>query len=723
MTSPISTSSEKRSGLRRSLRQQKHELSSENTENGSTEVRSDGPDSIGCNNITIQPEHEENDLSPSGMVDTTNETAKSATKSTRKQKRVASRMKGKRYPLRSSLSSGRVLRSMSKEKCKSPPELVGAPVHSVTKERKKRRKVKRASNDEFSVIRKRVRYLLTRMNYEQNFIDAYSGEGWKGQSAEKIRPEKELERAKSEILRCKFKIRELFRHLDSLSSEGRFEESLFDSEGEIDSEDIFCCKCRSKELSADNDIILCDGICDRGFHQKCLDPPLLSEDIPLGDEGWLCPACDCKVDCIELLNEFQGRNISIDDTWEKIFPEAVAIANGNEQDDNLPSDDSEDHDYNPDGPEVDSEVHKDKSDAEESDFSSASEDSDASDSNMPNKNLGFPSDDSEDDDYDPDGLDLKSSPKDGLSSEESDFTSDSDEFCNELSKTSGANEDSASSLQNLMPLAQFGEGTSLGETNNSERLASLETDLNQDNMLVSARRKLERLDYKKLHDEAYGKSSSDSSDDEDWSESADMSTPNRGKYVLRKKADESTPSERNPPSGASAMEHDLPERHHHQQEPDSNGNKSSASAHRRLGEVATQKLYECFQENKYPSREKKGSLAQEIGLTYRQVDKWFINSRHSFRASAKEVPPNGVSSPNKDINAANGKSIICSDEPDGTIVQSSGSSGAKRKQSVAASQPKVGAECGEHEGNITNKVDEDRQKAIARELRKMKQRR
>jgi len=57
-------------------------------------------------------------------------------------------------------------------------------------------------------------------------------------SAEKIRPEKELDRAKSEILRCKFKIRELFRHLDSLSSEGRFEESLFDSKGQIDSEDV-----------------------------------------------------------------------------------------------------------------------------------------------------------------------------------------------------------------------------------------------------------------------------------------------------------------------------------------------------------------------------------------------------------------------------------------------------------------------------------------------------
>lgn len=41
---------------------------------------------------------------------------------------------------------------------------------------------------------------------------------------------------------------------------------------------IFCAKCGSKDLSANNDIILCDGTCDRGFHQHCLEPPLLSED-------------------------------------------------------------------------------------------------------------------------------------------------------------------------------------------------------------------------------------------------------------------------------------------------------------------------------------------------------------------------------------------------------------------------------------------------------------
>jgi hypothetical protein len=57
-------------------------------------------------------------------------------------------------------------------------------------------------------------------------------------SLEKIRPEKELERAKAEILRCKIKIREAFRNMDSLLSKGKLEDSLFDSAGEIFSENV-----------------------------------------------------------------------------------------------------------------------------------------------------------------------------------------------------------------------------------------------------------------------------------------------------------------------------------------------------------------------------------------------------------------------------------------------------------------------------------------------------
>ncbi|ONK75868.1 uncharacterized protein A4U43_C03F21390 [Asparagus officinalis] len=809
MASPISSSSEIRSISRQSPRLQVHEPRSGITENGCTKSRFAGPE-----NVSILAEQDETDLSKLGKVDVNNDVVKSPNKSPRKRKKVSSQLNGKRYPLRSSLGTGRVLRSMSNTTNNTQPGQGNAPVNTVKKGRKKRKGVKGASNDEFSVIRRRVRYLLTRMNYEQNLIDAYAGEGWKGQSAEKLKPEKELERAKSEILRCKFKIRELFRHLVSLSSEGKFEESLFDSEGQIDSEDIFCAKCASKDVSLDNDIILCDGICDRGFHQKCLNPPLLSEDIPLGDEGWLCPACDCKVDCIELLNEFQGSNISIKDTWEKVFPEAVAITNGDKQHDDMPSDDSEDYDYDPDGLEADVNDHKGESgpgeseseesesgesESEGSDFSAASEDSDAPNSNKKNENFGLPSsDDSEDDDFDPDAPDASKNISKDSSSDESDFTSDSDEFCNELSKNLGINEDSATSLSNLKPLAQSGEGTYSGNMDSSELLSPSEPVLGQENEVPSGKRQLERLDYKKLYDEAYGKSS-DSSSDEEWSDSSNMNTSNnRTKYASRKESDgllkmnmrtsknckksnnvagmsaeavaikksgvetpqvsqghETTP--RKTHQALDTLEHEVAEQKHGRHS-DSNANKSSASSNRRLGEVATQKLYECFQENQYPTRQKKESLSEELGLTYRQVDKWFTNSRHSFRVSSKDAPPNGEASlPDKDSTAIsrNISDITKTDESTGQtstsegvkrkkseeakqikvgaehvnegnttfIGQSSRSKGFKRKNSEEAKQIKVGAERGkEHEGNMSE-ADKDRQKAIARELRKMKQKR
>lgn len=226
-------------------------------------------------------------------------------------------------------------------------------LQKVKRRKRRKRRKENLELDEASRLQRRTRYLLIKVKLEQNLIDAYSAEGWKGQSREKIKPEKELERAKKQILKCKLGIREAICQLDLLSSVGHIEDSAVAPDGSVHHEHIICAKCKLREAFPDNDIVLCDGTCNCAFHQKCLDPPLSTENIPPGDEGWFCRYCKSKMEILEATNAHLGTNFALDINWQDIFKEEAALLDGKESllcpEEEWPSDDSEDVDYDPEG--------------------------------------------------------------------------------------------------------------------------------------------------------------------------------------------------------------------------------------------------------------------------------------------------------------------------------------------------------------------------------------
>ncbi|KAH9618085.1 hypothetical protein KSS87_020113 [Heliosperma pusillum] len=325
---------------------------------------------------------------------------------------------------------------------------------------KRNQKIKRKNDkvirDEASHLQRKARYLLVKLKLEQNLIDAYTGEGWKGQSREKIKPEKELQRAKKQILNYKLGIRDTVRQLDLLGSVGKIDDTFISSDGSVHHDHIICKNCKSQEVSEDNDIILCDGTCNCGFHQKCIDPPLATEDIPPEDVGWLCKYCDCKTDLLEAMNAHLGTEFTDDCMWQDIFKEEALLSESGMRDFNpneeWPDDESDDNDYHPD---VDDIYSTRNSDAR--DDSCSHEESSSSSSNC--------------------SLESEAHWESGLSTESNEISSD-------------------------VPLLR----------------QNCVIDSN-DHVIVSGPRQRPAVDYKKLYDEMFAKDISNTevcSDDEDW---------------------------------------------------------------------------------------------------------------------------------------------------------------------------------------------------------------
>jgi hypothetical protein len=73
-------------------------------------------------------------------------------------------------------------------------------------------------------------------------------------------------------------IRKLVADLEHAGGATQLQPPPPEEEEQIDETEIFCCKCERAESCNHNDILLCDGACNRAFHQQCLDPPLATED-------------------------------------------------------------------------------------------------------------------------------------------------------------------------------------------------------------------------------------------------------------------------------------------------------------------------------------------------------------------------------------------------------------------------------------------------------------
>ncbi|CAI0629364.1 unnamed protein product [Linum tenue] len=340
------------------------------------------------------------------------------------------------------------------------------PKEETAKRKFKRRRIggRRRNNvelDEPSRLQRRTRYLMIKMKMEQNLIDAYSGEGWKGQSREKIRPEKELLRAKKQILKCKLGIRDAIHQLDLLSAVGCIEDSVMAPDGSVSHEHIFCAKCKSNDVVPDNDIILCDGTCNCAFHQMCLEPPLHTENsnlsivvyLPPGDQGWFCKFCECRMEIMDSMNAHLGTQYSTSCEWQDLFEEEAAAPDGGNiliLEEEWPSDDTEDENYDPE--------------RRENSMNGAGTDNDESDIASSSTSLGWSSDDE---------------------------------------AVSGSRRWDV-------------EGK---EFRNQSIYSSLDSDESSDVEIMSGRRKRRAVDYRKLYDEMFGKDApvaDQLSEDEDW---------------------------------------------------------------------------------------------------------------------------------------------------------------------------------------------------------------
>ncbi|AQK68521.1 Pathogenesis-related homeodomain protein [Zea mays] len=152
-------------------------------------------------------------------------------------------------------------------------------------------------------------------------------------SREKIKPEKELQRARKQIIKCKIAIRDIIRQLDLYTSTGSVDDPLMPTDQSTNPEHVCM-------LSSEVAFIL------PMIHLSVL---FFSSVLPTSSHGWLCKFCLCKVRILETINAHLGTSFTVKCHFEDIFKETTELIDSEDAlDEDWLSEYSGDEDYDPD---------------------------------------------------------------------------------------------------------------------------------------------------------------------------------------------------------------------------------------------------------------------------------------------------------------------------------------------------------------------------------------
>lgn len=165
---------------------------------------------------------------------------------------------------------------------------------------------------------------MSRNEFDQLMIDSYEGEGWaaahgrEGDTGrQKVKPERELDAARERLARAPKEaschLRDLLKAADHLpripvSTSPPGVDGDDASVGYRD-EDIMCAICGGNDEGEGNYIVLCDHAgCDRGYHQRCVHPPIPDAELEDPDAPYVCPFCQAVAEALERGNEHFGED-------------------------------------------------------------------------------------------------------------------------------------------------------------------------------------------------------------------------------------------------------------------------------------------------------------------------------------------------------------------------------------------------------------------------------